>query len=419
MRLGIRIKPKRIKKNPYKSYFVAPNGNDTTGAGTLASPWFTLNKAWTAVSAGDTIYMRGGTYAYNTQQSLTGKNGQSGKMIKVFNYSNETPIITKSGSYTQIDGKGIFFKGNYVHFKGLEISGFAQIRANNMVVYAMRAENSSYCIFDRLKMHSSGRGLEICNLGYDEHATGNLVVDCDFYNNQDPLTTGDPYGNADGLSMSWIMHPEDVNTVRGCRFWGNSDDGVDFYNNEGLVTIENCWAFNNGYIPNTTTTAGNGIGFKWGDSADVTRTATKRISRNNVAAKNRVNGFGTNDLYGVVEMYNCSAYQNGNIGIHLADFNLNHKAANCLSYGNTKNVELSTNGTYTTNSWQNGLTVNDADFVSLDHSLLLTPRNADGSLPSIDFLKLAPTSDLINAGTNVGLPFVGSAPDIGAFEYIS
>ena len=44
------------------------------------------------------------------------------------------------------------------------------------------------------------------------------------------------------------------------------------------------------------------------------------------------------------------------------------------------------------------------------------PRLADGSLPDLDFLKLSPDSDLIDAGVNVGLPYNGSAPDLGAFE---
>jgi hypothetical protein len=37
-------------------------------------------------------------------------------------------------------------------------------------------------------------------------------------------------------------------------------------------------------------------------------------------------------------------------------------------------------------------------------------------LPAIDFLRLAPGSHLIDAGVNVGLPFNGSAPDLGWAE---
>src|SRR5205823_3298479 len=46
----------------------------------------------------------------------------------------------------------------------------------------------------------------------------------------------------------------------------------------------------------------------------------------------------------------------------------------------------------------------------------LGPRQADGRLPSIDFLKLAPGRHLIDAGVDVGLPYNGLAPDVGWFE---
>ena len=50
-------------------------------------------------------------------------------------------------------------------------------------------------------------------------------------------------------------------------------------------------------------------------------------------------------------------------------------------------------------------------------SLALGPRQADGSLPNVDFMKLAAGSQMIDKGTNVGLPYVGAAPDLGAYEY--
>ena len=81
------------------------------------------------------------------------------------------------------------------------------------------------------------------------------------------------------------------------------------------------------------------------------------------------------------------------------------------------------------NSWNLGLNLTD-DFVSLDDPSMtvtgqdlstipgmLGPRNANGSLPDVDFLKLKANSQVIDKGEDVGLPFVGSAPDLGAFEY--
>jgi hypothetical protein len=69
-----------------------------------------------------------------------------------------------------------------------------------------------------------------------------------------------------------------------------------------------------------------------------------------------------------------------------------------------------------TNSWLPPFSVTNTDFVSVDTAGVTGPRKPDGSLPDILFMHLAAGSDLIDAGTDVGLPFNGSAPDLGAFE---
>jgi hypothetical protein len=43
------------------TYYVAATGNDSN-VGSLALPWATLSKANQAISAGDTVIVRGGTY---------------------------------------------------------------------------------------------------------------------------------------------------------------------------------------------------------------------------------------------------------------------------------------------------------------------------------------------------------------------
>jgi hypothetical protein len=68
------------------------------------------------------------------------------------------------------------------------------------------------------------------------------------------------------------------------------------------------------------------------------------------------------------------------------------------------------------NSWNNGLVVTKADFLSLDDTAMNGPRNPDDTLPESNFLKLAPGSTLVDSGVNVGLPFNKNAPDMGAFE---
>src|SRR6185503_11796655 len=70
------------------------------------------------------------------------------------------------------------------------------------------------------------------------------------------------------------------------------------------------------------------------------------------------------------------------------------------------------------NTWDSslGVSVSAADFQSTSITGMDGPRQADGSLPCVPFLRLAAGSDLIDKGQNVGLPFAGSAPDLGAFE---
>lgn len=69
------------------------------------------------------------------------------------------------------------------------------------------------------------------------------------------------------------------------------------------------------------------------------------------------------------------------------------------------------------NTWDSGVTVNEADFRSLDSTGADAPRSSGGCLPDLPFLHLAEGSDLIDSGVDVGLPYVGEAPDLGGIEY--
>ena len=70
------------------------------------------------------------------------------------------------------------------------------------------------------------------------------------------------------------------------------------------------------------------------------------------------------------------------------------------------------------NSWNlTSVTASEADFLSLDPALAKAPRQADGSLPNNNFARLISGSDLIDKGVDVGLPYNGIAPDLGAYEF--
>jgi hypothetical protein len=63
------------------------------------------------------------------------------------------------------------------------------------------------------------------------------------------------------------------------------------------------------------------------------------------------------------------------------------------------------------NTWDLNISEAGSDFVSTSDAGATRPRQADGSLPDIDFLKLKAGSPPIDKGTDVMLPYVGAAPD--------
>jgi hypothetical protein len=392
-------------------YYISPSGNDNN-TGTFSFPLFTLNKAWTKVIAGDTVYMRGGTYLYNSWQFLETKSGAAGNLIKIWAYPGETPIFTKGSSWSSDCWVGVFLRNvNYIHIKGIEITGFTQLATG--VYSGLRCENVNNCILELLNVHDNGQGIEVTG-----NSAENLVLNCDAHHNQDPF---DNYGNADGIQFFTVTASGGTNTVSGCRAWWNTDDGFDAYASDCKMVYENCWSWNNGYIPNTFTSAGNGNGFKIGPSSSSPST-TKRVYKNCVAYKNLSEGFCSNNISGVCEVYNNTAYMNGQRGFSIGYGTVVHTTRNNIGYQNgalnlTYQYGITDHSTFLYNGNANAsYNVTDADFVSLSSTGIDGTRQTDGSLPIITFLHLGTGSDLINSGITVGLPFSGSSPDLGAFE---
>jgi hypothetical protein len=241
-----------------------------------------------------------------------------------------------------------------------------------------------------------------------EGATNALILNCDSHHNVDVENNGE---NADGFGAKSNLGEGTV--FRGCRAWANADDGWDLYNCPSSVRFENCWSYKNGdNFMNLPTFAGDGNGFKLGKSD---ATTSHHVLVNTVAFGNLGgNGFEDNDNAGGLTFYNCVAYNNPKAGFEAINV-ISHVLKNNLSYKNGKSDNILAGSDASHNSW-NGLTVSDADFASLDDSVITGPRNPDGSLPDTDFLKLKPTSGLIDKGVDVGLPYLGAAPDLGAFE---
>jgi MYXO-CTERM domain-containing protein len=418
-------------------YYVSPTGSDSN-PGTQASPWGTVQKAASTAAAGDTVYFRAGTYSITTPSGSNGiefsKSGTSDtNRIKYWAYQGEVPVIdftnmkVSSSGYTM----GMHVTGSYLHFKGLEEKGVPMINdSNNGIAVDDPASND---IFELLNLHhNAGNGIFIGT----KQGGGHQIINCDAHDNYDPSPNGkSPGENADGFGVHY-QTKGDSTIIRGCRAWWNSDDGYDFINQEVPVTIENSYAYGSGYINSGTGQAGNGNCFKIGSS----KTGIRHLVQNNVAWGCRASGFYANHSSGGNTWYNNTAYKNG------TQFNMLASTWSAPNGGGTRTDGVSLTGakahilrnnigfpndnqyigaSYGTdsqfNSWDLNITPKDSDFLSVavptPGSGILGPRQADGSPPNVDFLKLAAGSGMIDKGTDVKLPFVGAAPDLGAYEY--
>jgi len=307
--------------------------------------------------------------------------------------------------------------GSWMHLKGLEISN-AKVGASGDHSYSLlRTKNASNNTFELLKLHHGfGPGLFI-----DTGTGGNLILHCDSHDNYDKDGSQGDGQNGDGFGVHYQKTGPST-TIRGCRAWMDSDDGYDLISQEVPVTVEDSFAFQNGYGND-----GNGNGFKMGSS----QTGIRHIVQNNVAWKNKAAGFYANHSSGGNTWYSNTSYNNGvQYNMLASSFDAAGNITGTIVLTGSKVHILRNNVGFPTknsnmdgvdsghNTWDLGLAETAADFASSDPTGCDGPRQADGSMPAAcTFMKLKAGSPLIDKGTDVGLPFVGGAPDLGAYEY--
>jgi len=405
-------------------YYISPTGNDKTGNGSIGNPWFSLEKAFYTLNPGDTCYIRGGVYYYDkVQYHHTIHDGKPNAHIYYINYPGEKPIFDFSKHIAPSVGsevRGIYlYQSQYLEFEGITIRHLWQ-RLDNVNCFGFAGLASNYIKF------TNCTAFDISGGAFNFHNIDSLMIyNCDAYNCRDTLSADTFSGNGgSGFSIKSDNETTQLYAyVYGCRAWDCSDQGFSS-TNEGPVIYENCWSFRNGYaFPDAPYPIGQGWKFGFED----TEYAERRII-NCVAAYNKESGFNTNGVYRSfkAEWYNNTSYHNGS-GFYIynttsSDRNeLLRVYRNNIAYANSdRPVALALNAIYTHdhNSWDIPITLTDNDFVSLDSTGISGPRKPDGSLPDLNgFLKLKAGSEAIDAGVDVGLPYFGKAPDLGAYEY--
>lgn len=410
-------------------YYVAPNGNDLN-PGTISSPWLTWQKAFDTAQPGDTVYYRGGIYPLTATDGTGiiydpsdghGNDGERNNRIYHLAYPGEKPILDCSNLATTPNYASYGLKISnldYVTFSGLTVRNLNQLDCTEFacdIMVGVQLTTSNNIIIDQFTIH------DIAGIGFRSSSNDTvLIINSDAYNCCDTLHLSMPGQYGTGFNTSGTNENGYV-TYKGCRAWQCSDQSFSSPG-FGTVVFDGNWAFNNGYL------TGNGNGFKIGYL--VSNNKATKIVKNNLAfyCGNYLaaDGITTNDdetRFGFTSyIYNNTTYKCSRYGIvtYQASTPSIRYIANNIAYDNNGRFEyllLGENTTNLTNSWNAGVTITDDDFISVDSTGVTGARQSDGSLPDLDFLKLKSTSDLIDIGTNIGLDYSGSLPDIGAFEY--
>ncbi len=285
-----------------KYLYVSPSGTPQ-GDGSFIRP-LDIQTALDLAAPGQTVVVKEGRYILT--KTLTVKKGISGTEAKPIYLVADPAAKTKPVFDFLGTGGGVVLAGDWWYVYGIGVTG-----ANGEGVSLAGSHN----VLDQVDTYYNlATGVQIsrdsrADTGIDYWPSNNLVLNCTSYGNADP-----GYSDADGFAAKLTSGVGNV--FDGCISYNNSDDGWDLYAKAesgaiGKVVLQNCVAYNNGYLEDGTN-AGDGNGFKLGGESI---TAYHEI-HNSFAFNNKNCGITTNSCPDV-QVYSCTAYNNEKNNLNL------------------------------------------------------------------------------------------------------
>ncbi|MDD5086391.1 MAG: right-handed parallel beta-helix repeat-containing protein, partial [Candidatus Nanoarchaeia archaeon] len=386
-------------------FYVSPAGSDSND-GTSSNPFKTIQKAANNVAAGDTVYVREGTY---NSFNLNNKNGASDSWIVFKPYLDEKVIIDP---YQYDYSNGIrpihMSESSYI-----EINGFELTDSNPLYDSEEYDDYSQGKSHDGIKLSHPSHNIRIVNNHIYHTGSSGILTSYTSYNVEiinNTIHDAGLYKRGYGIYLGGDDNIISSNTIYNCYGYGihvYSYDTGTYGSAPDRNLIENNLCYNNGHSD-----YGKGYsefppeGQKRGDGIIVFGGGQDNIIRNNICYGNLDWGIRSNCKNDVI--YHNTLYDNGYQGIYVYK-NQNAIVKNNIAYGNhgedgyTGEIYVPAGNTQSSNL------ITNPNFIDADTG---------------DF-HLQPTSLAINNGIDVGVnyDFEGnlrdSQPDIGAFEFIS
>ncbi len=232
-------------------YYVSPNGSSAND-GSMSRPWtlsYALGTAGGRIHAGDTVWVRGGTYRGGFRSTLT---GLSGEPIVVRQYSGERATVDAAG-YT---GDQFVVAGSWSVFWGLELMSSEPTRTFSTTANNARpnllVNDGSHNKYINLVVHDGGVGFFNYSSRSDVEIYGSI-----WYNNG---WQGPDRGHGHALYIKSDVGPV---VARDNVIFNQYGYGIHVYTNTGSGLLNNIWiegnvSFDNGSLSSSGTSANIG-----------------------------------------------------------------------------------------------------------------------------------------------------------------
>jgi parallel beta-helix repeat protein len=311
-------------------FFVAKTGNDSN-SGTIGSPFLTLEKAAGVMSAGDTMFIRAGTYqrkAWDLAVPSGGGSWATATAIKAFN--GEKVIITpQDPSQNGTDVIRLPAGKSYIIFDGLILDGLRSGTSNGGRMAFRFADGT----VGGVEAVNPSHHIRISNTEMRNTYT-NLILTTDAHHNEFiNLKLHHSY-----LSYGIYMSSGD-NLMQGCEIYSNG------YSGTGGYGIHNYSAHT--YKPNNNTYIGNKV-YDNERSGIIIAQSTGVKLINNLSYKNGMGVYVGDNRYGIhidlnvsnVTLWNNTTYGNANGELMLGPSSSNVTAQNNIFFGTTSDYTI-------------------------------------------------------------------------------
>ena len=219
-------------------YYVATNGNDSN-SGTEQSPWQTIQKACDSLTAGDTVYIKVGTYKEKVTVNVSGS--ESGGYITIQNFGTDK-VILDGTEITAPSGQSALLLINsksFITIKGLEICNYKTSTSGLLIMGIFITGSAHHIQISNNNIHNIENNAKVDSdkMGRDAH--GIAVYGTDGTNSiNNIIIDGNTVTNCElGSSESMVVNGNvDTFTITNNLIHDNDNIGIDMIGWEGKAS---------------------------------------------------------------------------------------------------------------------------------------------------------------------------------------